>query len=411
MTAVLAPLRHAGFRWLAAGRTATYFANAMAPVALAFAVLDLTGSLVDLGLVVGARSVANVAVLLFAGVLADRLPEAVVLRGCSLVAALVQAAVVLGMVAGVASVPVFVLLAVANGAVAAVCLPAASALIPRTVPAGEVRQANAVSRMGLNIGMVAGSSAGGVLVAFGGARWGIACNAGAYLLAGLSYFGVRVAEAPRVAERARPLAELRAGWSEFTSRTWVWVVVAQFAVVNAAVAGGVQVLGPAVADATIGRTAWGLVLATQTFGALVGGLAAARWQPRHALAVGVAAASLDALPLLTLAVAPRVVPLVVAGFVNGVAVEQFGVAWDVALQQNVPADRLARVYSYDALGSFLALPVGEMAAGPAAERFGSGPVLVAAAGLVLVATAAALGTRGVRRVVTGVPAEPAPTVA
>nr|MDT0657538.1 hypothetical protein [Micromonospora sp. DSM 115978] len=61
MTATLDPLRYAPFRLLVAGRTITMFGNAVAPVALAFAVLDLTGSARDLGLVVGARSLANVA--------------------------------------------------------------------------------------------------------------------------------------------------------------------------------------------------------------------------------------------------------------------------------------------------------------------------------------------------------------
>jgi hypothetical protein len=56
----LAPLRHAPFRWFVAGRTISMLGGAVAPIALAFAVLDLTGSVRDLGLVVGARSMASV---------------------------------------------------------------------------------------------------------------------------------------------------------------------------------------------------------------------------------------------------------------------------------------------------------------------------------------------------------------
>ncbi|WP_244231724.1 MFS transporter [Rathayibacter sp. VKM Ac-2804] len=66
------PLAHRPFRWLLAARTTAVLGNAVAPIALAFAVLDLTGSATDLGLVVAARSLANVAVLLLGGVLADR---------------------------------------------------------------------------------------------------------------------------------------------------------------------------------------------------------------------------------------------------------------------------------------------------------------------------------------------------
>lgn len=57
-------LRHRRFRWLTLGRTIGFLGNAvapiaLAPIALAFAVLDLTGSVTDLGLVVGSRSIAS----------------------------------------------------------------------------------------------------------------------------------------------------------------------------------------------------------------------------------------------------------------------------------------------------------------------------------------------------------------
>ena len=40
------------------------------------------------------------------------------------------------------------------------------------------------------------------------------------------------------------------------------------------------------------------------------------------------------------------------------------------MQEHVPADKLARVYSYDMVGSFVAIPVGQVAAGPIAEAVG-----------------------------------------
>lgn len=91
---------------------------------------------------------------------------------------------------------------------------------------------------------------------------------------------------------ARPLHDLRQGWSEFVRRRWVWVVVAQFCAVNAAYTGTVTVLGPLVADDTVGRGGWGLVLAVQGAGLVAGGLLALRWRPVHALRVGVALTAL-----------------------------------------------------------------------------------------------------------------------
>ncbi|MFF7634295.1 MFS transporter [Kitasatospora sp. NPDC008050] len=398
MSAATAVLRHRPFRWLTAGRAVTVLANSMAPVALSFAVLDLTGSVTDLGLVVGARSLANVLALLFGGVLADRVRRAVLLQGSALGSAAVQGVLAVSLLLHWASLPLLVVLSLANGVLAALSLPAAAALLPQTVPAGELRQANAVARLGVNLGMIMGSSLGGLLAATAGAGWALAVDAAALAAAGGCYLLVRQAAAESGADRekVRALVELRDGWREFISRRWVWVVVLQFLVVNAAYSGAVQVIGPGIAQATIGRTAWGVVLAVQMAGAVVAGLLATRLRVRRALALGVGLVGADAVTVLALAQRPGAAVLCAVMFVSGFALELFGVAWDLSLQQNVPADRLARVYSIDALGSFLALPLGEMAVGPLAHRFGERTTLLVAAALIALATGAALTSRAVR---------------
>ncbi|WP_024874778.1 MFS transporter [Saccharomonospora piscinae] len=388
-------LRHRNFRNLFVGRTAAETANVVAPVALAFAVLDLTGSPATLGLVVAARSAANVVLLLFGGVLADRLPRAVILQGTEVGAAASQAILAAAVLGDFASIPLLVALSVINGALAAISLPAAAAATPQTVPAPLLAPANALIRLGSNTGRITGAAAGGALVAGVGPGWAMAAVVVLFLLAALGYRGVRVPVA-RTGPAASPLADLRAGWREFTSRRWVWVVVAQFAVVNALIAGCVVVLGPVVADETFGRAAWGLVLAAQTAGAFVGGVLAARFQPRRALLIGVAVTAVEAVPLAILAGFPHVLPLTVAMFVSGLALEQFVVAWDVSLQENIPEGALARVYSYDMLGSFVALPAGEILAGPLAESVGAPATLLGGAALLLVVTGLALLSRDVR---------------
>ncbi|QBI55656.1 MFS transporter [Streptomonospora litoralis] len=393
---VRAPLRYRDFRGLAAGRSLMYFGNALVTVALAFAVLDLPGgSPVDLGIVLGARSMALVVFALLGGVLADRLPRSVILQGACGLAAASQAAIAASVLTGVASVPLLAALSVVNGTVAAVGLPAAVSLTPQTVPPHLLRQANAVARMGLMLGLAAGMSAGGGAVGLVGPGWALAFTAAVFAAAGAAFHFVRVAP-PSAGERGHPLRELAEGWTEFTARPWVWVVVLQFMVVNAVWSGGVKVLGPAVADATIGRGLWGVVLSAETVGAVVGGLLAARWQPRRALLFGVSLTALDALPLLTLGYAPSVPFLLPAMFLTGVALEQFGVAWEVSVQQNIPPDKLARVYSYDALGSFVALPIGETLAGPLAALVGTRTTLTGGAVLIGLACLATLSVRGVR---------------
>ncbi|RZQ60791.1 MFS transporter [Amycolatopsis suaedae] len=394
--ALTAPLRHQNFRWLLGGRTFAELGNAIAPVALAFAVLDLTGSVVDLGIVVGARSLANVILLLFGGVLADRLPRAVILQGTALAAGVTQALIALSVLTGFASIPLLIGLSVLNGAVAALSLPAAAALTPQAVPAELLAQGNALARLCSNTGRIVGAAVGGLLAGLVGPGWAIMVNAVVFVLAMVGYRGVRL---PRTTagETSSPLRDLIDGWREFVARRWVWIVVLQFMVFNAVFVGGTVVLGAAVADDTIGRAAWGFVLAAETAGAFVGGILVARWQPRHLLRIGVAVTAAGALPLVVLAEVPLVVPLLAAMFLAGIALEVFVVAWDVSLQENVPPDKLARVYSYDMVGSYIAMPVGEVAAGPIAARFGMENTLLAGGVLIVLATALALGSREVRK--------------
>ncbi|MFE2285539.1 MFS transporter [Streptomyces sp. NPDC059443] len=394
---ILSALRHRDFRLLASGRLLMYFANSMAPIVLAFAVLDLTGSTTDLGIVVGARSLANVVLLLLGGVVADRVSRTLILQGSAAAAACVQGAIALSVLFGATSIPLLIVLGVLNGALAALSFPASAAMTSQTVPAEILRPANALMRMGTNVGMIIGAALGGIVVALLDPGWGLVCNAAAFLAASLCFLGIKRADAESgAAAPTRPIQELRQGWREFTARTWVWVVVLQFMVVNAVVAGGIQVLGPTIADDTFGRSAWGVVLAAQMAGAVAGGFLAARTHHRHAMRIGVAVVAFEALPLIVLAEAPGALLLSAAMFLNGVALEQFGVAWDVALQENIPADRLARVYSYDALGSFIALPIGEMAVGPVAGLLGREVTLLTGASLVVAATALALCSREVR---------------
>lgn len=399
------------FRWLLAGRTAMTLGNAVAPVALAFAVLDLTGSATDVGLVVAARSLTNVLLLVFGGVIADRLPRAVVLVGSSLAAAATQGLVAALILSGEATVPLLAVLSAANGAVAALAFPASAALTPQTVSRAFLQPANALLRLGINGSAVLGAAAGGILVAAVGPGWGIAVDAAAFALAGFLFSRLRVAsartDAAQDATATTVWADLTTGWSEFISRRWLWVVVAQFAVVNAVLAGANTVLGPAIADQTFGRAAWGVVLAVESLGLVAGGVLALRIRPTHLLRFGVACTLAVALPLLTLALKPSVVVLLGAFFLAGFAIEQFGVAWDVSLQEHVPQDRLARVYSYDALGSFIAIPAGQVVVGPLSAAFGLQKTLLGCAAAVVLATGIALLDPAIRKLTRLPPGEAA----
>lgn len=128
---MLAPLRHRAFRYLAAGRLVNMLGNGVAPMALAFAVLDLTGSVRGLGLVVGARSLMTVLFVLIGGVAADRIPLRLVLAGSNVLGAVIQAAVAALVLAGTATIPMLLALSAANGIVTALSQPASTAATRR----------------------------------------------------------------------------------------------------------------------------------------------------------------------------------------------------------------------------------------------------------------------------------------
>jgi MFS family permease len=392
------PLRIPAFRFLIAGRTVAALGNAIAPVALAFAVLDLTGSAADLGLVVATRMLANVVFVLFGGALADRLPKNLLMVSAGLAAAASQGAVATLVLTGNATIVLLIVLSAVNGMAGALELPASSAILPQIVSPELRQRANGINRMLFNGAFIVGAPVGGVLVAATSPGWGIAADAVAFLLSAVCFAFVRIPTAAPAAAAAKQnvFADLRIGWTEFRTRTWLWVVVAGFCLVNAALSGGFNVLGPVVADRTIGREAWGFVLGAQTAGMMIGALVAMRIRVPRLLLVGVVCTAGLVLPILGLGVAPHLWLLLVAAFVAGASIEQFGVAWETTMQEHVPADKLARVYSYDMMGSFVAIPIGQVAAGPIAAAVGVQATLIGAAALILLAVLGMLSSRDVR---------------
>src|SRR3954452_7887132 len=99
------PLRHRNFRLLVTGTTTSALGNAITPIALAFAVLDLGGSASELGLVVAAFAGAEVVTTLLGGVLGDRVSRKLMMEGSSAASAVVQGILALTLISGVASIP------------------------------------------------------------------------------------------------------------------------------------------------------------------------------------------------------------------------------------------------------------------------------------------------------------------
>jgi MFS family permease len=391
-------LRARDFRLLFTGQAVSMFGNAMAPVALAFAILNtLHGHATDVGLVLTARQIPVIVLLLIGGVWGDRLPRHHVMVVSNSVASLSQAGAAALLLAGKAQLWQLAALAAVNGASSAFFLPASSGVIPLVVEAPLLQQANALIRLAVNATNIVGAAIGGLLVAATNPGTAIAIDAASYAFAVLMFARMRLPTGLRIAGSST-VHELREGWHDFWSRTWLWAIVLQFSIVLAALTGATLVLGPVVAKAHLGgAAAWGAVLTAQSVGLVLSGALLLRWRPRRMLLVATLAMIPTGLLSFSLARPEPLVVVIVAAFVGGFCLEIFGVMWITTMQQEIPPHMLSRLTSYDALGSWALIPLGLLAAGPVAAAIGNPATFIGAGCIDVAAAIAVLFVRDVRQ--------------
>lgn len=402
-TSALAPLRERNFRLYFASRVVNLLGGLMAPVALAFAVLEISDSPSALGFVLAAHSIPMVVFLLVGGVLADRFGRTLVIQASNVLAGLTQLAIAALVITGVAEIWHLVVLTALNGVVAAASMPALASVLPQLVPREQLQQANVLVSMVRSGLSVAGPTLSALVVVGPGAGWALALDGVTYLVAAALLAPIRLPKPVRAAG-ASALTDLREGWTYFRSTTWLWVVVLAFSVICAVHQGGFFTLGPVLAtESELGEKGWGLILSAEALGLLLTGLVLLKVRLERPLFWGMLGTVLYAAPLVVLGLDDHLLAALVAAFVAGAGIEVFGLGWQLAMQEQVPDDMLSRAFSYDALGSFAAIPVGQLVAGPLALAFGVQAVMLVA-GLALAAVAlltlASPSVRNLQRVST-----------
>jgi predicted MFS family arabinose efflux permease len=404
------------FRLLLADRLIAPASVGFSLVGVSFAVLKATNSATDLSYVLAAQIAPSLVFVLIGGVAADRFRAQRVIVAANLLMALGEGT--FGILALTGRPPLWAMLGLeaVTGTGVALFYPASQALLPRIVPDSLLQEASAISRLVMNSGQMAGAAAAGLLVAAAGPGWALVlCGAGMVatvpmLLAIKAAGPLPAGRAPADAPAPNMLAELREGWSEFRSHTWLWVIVAQFSVVMMAWYGAFSVLGPVVAREHLGGpAAWGAITAADALGLIAGGAAALRFTPRRPMLFVVVIGGAIAISPLSLAMVLPLPAVCVASFGLGVFVEMMMVQWTVAMARNIPPDMLARVSSYDVLGSVMTMPAGALIAGPLGTAIGISHAQYAAAAAIVIASALALIPREIRTMRNReAPAPPAP---
>jgi MFS family permease len=396
----LGALQERQFRLLWGAQAVSAFGDGLFPVALAFAVVELTGAPGDLGIVFAAVLAPRVVLVLAGGVWADRLPRQRVMLAADLLRCGTQAAAAVVLLAGEAELWLLIVLAAVYGAGEAFFAPAVTGLVPQTVAPARLQEANALLGLTRSASFLVGPAVAGVLVATAGAGWAFAGDAASFAVSACFLARIRV---PRDASapRSRFLVELRAGWREVRTRRWVWTSIAFFSLWNLAI-GPLFVLGPFVAARSLGgASSWGVIVTCAGVGSLVGAAVALRWRPRRPLATGFMLFGLGALePALLARPFPTALVATAAALGFGAAASA-NAMWLTTLQERIPPAAISRVSAYDWLGSIVFQPAGYVLVGPLVAALGTRSTLLLCASALAAASigVSSLGAvRAVRRV-------------
>jgi MFS family permease len=362
------------------GSATSALGDAVVQIALIFAILHVGGTASDIGTVLAVQTVARVAFLLVGGVWADRLRRQYVMLTADGVRGAVQAALAALLLSGHAHLGELAAGGALYGAATSFFNPASTALVPETVPAEELQQANSLLGLPASFFGVAGPAVGGALIVVFGPGWLFAADAASFLVSLACLALLRVPPRPVPAARSF-LADLAEGWHELAIRPWYWVNLLAHACGNFAVP-ALFVLGPVIAARSLGGApAWGALSASWGAGAVVGGIVGLRVEPRRPLVATDLLMAGIGLPLLALAFSRSVALIAAAEAVFGFTMIVGNSVWFTAMQVLIPDNVRARVGAYDWFVSLVIMPVGWVVMGPLSSSIGFTATLVAAAAL------------------------------
>jgi hypothetical protein len=399
LTAALPALRSRNFRLLFSGQAVSVIGDALFPVALAFAVLDLGGSPAQLGLVLAAQGVPLAVLILFAGVWADRLPRQWIMLVSDVGRGLAQAFVAYLLLSNKAEIWHLAALSAVYGVFEAGFRPAAGGLLPQIVDSEHLQQANALMGLALNFGTILGPVAAGLLIAASGPGEAIAIDAATFAI---SAGFLLMLKSPRPIRATDPggvgfWAELRGGIAEVRRRRWMWTFMPALAAYHLIALPGVLALGPVIADRDLGGAgAWGIITSAFGVGTIIGNGIALRVQPERPMLVASLATALASMQPIIIALGGTTPTIAGLELLAGIAVSFAFGQWETTLGREIPQHALARVTSLDYFSTAGIMPLGFALVGPVAALAGTVPTMVVSGLVVAVLSLAAASVPDIR---------------
>ncbi|WP_183094671.1 MFS transporter [Nocardioides stalactiti] len=377
----LTPFRHAAYRRLGTALVLGTFVGGVWIVALVWEVIRIGGGASQLSLVSTAGAVGVLLPALLGGVVADRVPQKLILLAVAAVELTGMAVVALLSWTDQTQIWHLAAVSFATGVAMAFYYPAYSAWLPALVPEEDLLAVNGFEGMiRPTIGQALGPGLAGVVVGAVSTSAALGLAAGFHLLGLIALTAVPLTAVRRDLDEARDghpvataLADMREGFVYMVRTPWLLATLLFASILILVMMGPLEVLIPFLIKDELGGGPGdhAVVMAAFGIGGAVGSIVMASIRmPRRYLTVMNLGWGLGCLPFLVIGMADAVWVVAVAAFVVGALFSGPMVIWGTLLQRRVPPHLLGRVASLDFFVSISLMPVSMALAGPVADRIG-----------------------------------------
>lgn len=383
----LTPFRHPAYRRLGGSLVLTSFGSGVWVVALVWEVIRIGGSASHLSAVTTAGAIGVLLPALLGGVVADRVPQKLILMVTTSVELVGMALVATLSFLDLTQLWHLTAVAFVAGMAMAFYYPAYSAWLPALVPEEDLLAVNGFEGMVRpTIGQALGPAVAGIVVGAASSSAALSVAAGSYLL-GLGALALVPLTAvrrdlPVAGEETRggalravatALTDIREGFVYMVRTPWLLATLLFASIMILVMMGPLEVLVPFLIKDELGGGPHdhAVVMACFGIGGAVGSMVTGSLPlPRRYLTFMNLMWGVGCLPFLVIGFATAVWQVAAAAFVLGALFSAPMVIWGTLLQRRVPPELLGRVASLDFFVSISLMPVSMAIAGPVAEAIG-----------------------------------------
>lgn len=393
---VLRSLQHRPFALLWTGQTVSRLGDSLHRIALAWWVLEKTGSATAMGTVLVLTQIPLLIFLLIGGIVVDRFPRLRIMFLSDVLSGTVVVFIAVFSWLNLLQIWHIYIASLIFGFVEAFFFPAYQAVIPQIVPPDMLTSANSLNGLSGRLTGIIGPVLGAGLVAAGGTPLAFSLDALSFFVSALCVFPILRAGLYESQKKendsetmGRPksvkdtvkqgIADLREGWDAVVTVPWLWITIVIFGFLNIMEASPRAVAMPFLIKDDLGAdvSLLGIFGSALSIGFVLSALWLGQYKRLHRRGLlGYGAVMIQGFLLLLFGLKFPIPVLIGAMFIYGFCFNIFSLVWTGTMQEMVPHDKLGRVWAFDSLGSWVLLPIGFALAGWGTDLLGAPTVFV-----------------------------------